>query len=173
MENTTLGEASLGTGNLAMNGQESVSALEGSTPISTPLRLPGVRDSKGRVYATGKRKTAVARVWLKPGKGNIVINGKIEADYFKREACRMTLTFPLRQVERMDTYDIWCTVKGGGMSGQAGAIRHGIGLALQNYDPATRPSLKAAGVITRDARKVERKKPGRKKARKSFQFSKR
>ncbi len=137
------------------------------------VRLPMPRDSKGRVYATGTRKSSVARVWLKAGKGKIVINGKSSEEYFQRESHRIFLATPFRHGNRSESYDIWCTVKGGGFSGQAGAIRHGISIALQGYDVETRAALKAEGFLTTDARRVERKKPGRKKARKSFQFCKR
>lgn len=140
---------------------------------ASTIRLPMPRDSKGRVYATGTRKSSVARVWLKAGKGDIVVNGKSCEAYFQREAHRIFLATPFRHGSRSELYDVWCTVKGGGFSGQAGAIRHGISIALQGYDVEARPALKAEGFLTTDARRVERKKPGQKKARKSFQFSKR
>lgn len=130
-------------------------------------------DRLGRAYATGKRKDAVARVWIKPGPGKITVNGKEHDQYFARPVLQMILKQPLAIAERNDQYDIQCTVKGGGLSGQAGAVRHGISKALTHYEPELRPVLKKAGFLTRDARVVERKKYGRRKARRSFQFSKR
>jgi len=133
-----------------------------------------VLDSKGRVYATGKRKTSIARVWIKPGgKGLFSINGRTKEDYFPRETLLSVLNTPFRNVNRINAYDVFCTVQGGGMSGQAGAIRHGISKALQLFEPSLRSSLKIAGLLTRDSRKVERKKPGLRKARRAPQFSKR
>ena len=131
------------------------------------------RDSKGRAYATGKRKNAVARVWLKPGRGSITVNGKEEKIYFARPVLRMILRQPLIAANRDGQFDVVCTVVGGGLSGQAGAVRHGISKALIAYEPALRPTLKTGGFLTRDPRVVERKKYGRPKARRSFQFSKR
>lgn len=130
-------------------------------------------DAQGRAYATGKRKGAIARVWLKPGTGVITVNGREEAVYFARPVLRMMLAQPFETVERTGQFDIVCTVKGGGLSGQAGAVRHGISKALTYFEPGLRPALKARGFLTRDARVVERKKYGRAKARRSFQFSKR
>jgi len=130
-------------------------------------------DAQGRAYATGKRKDAVARVWLKPGSGKILVNGKVLEKYFARPVLRMIVHQPFVASNRVDNYDINCTVKGGGLSGQAGAVRHGISRALTFYDPALRPVLKKGGYLTRDSRTVERKKYGRRKARRSFQFSKR
>jgi small subunit ribosomal protein S9 len=130
-------------------------------------------DKQGRVYATGKRKNAVARVWLKPGPGRIKINGKEENTYFARPVLRMILRQPLVAAGRDGQYDIICKVAGGGLSGQAGALRHGISKALTLYEPTLRPVLKQGGFLTRDPRAVERKKYGRPKARRSFQFSKR
>ncbi|GAB4238727.1 MAG: 30S ribosomal protein S9 [Methyloligellaceae bacterium] len=130
-------------------------------------------DAHGRAYATGKRKDAVARVWLKPGPGNIIVNGKDHTAYFARPVLQMILKQPLAAAERVDQYDIHCTVKGGGLSGQAGAVRHGISKALTYYEPELRGVLKKGGFLTRDARVVERKKYGKAKARRSFQFSKR
>ncbi len=130
-------------------------------------------DAQGRSYATGKRKDAVARVWLKPGPGNIVVNGKDHVEYFARPVLQMILKQPLNAAERADQYDIHCTVKGGGLSGQAGAVRHGISKALTHYEPELRSVLKKGGFLTRDSRVVERKKYGKRKARRSFQFSKR
>ena len=130
-------------------------------------------DNKQRVYATGKRKNSIARVWLKRGSGPISVNGKTLEEYFARPVLQMIVNQPLNVVDSEDGYEIMATVKGGGLSGQAGAIRHGISKALSLYDNSLRPSLKKVGFITRDSRIVERKKPGKAKARRSFQFSKR
>ncbi|HKH95344.1 MAG TPA: 30S ribosomal protein S9 [Beijerinckiaceae bacterium] len=130
-------------------------------------------DPQGRAYATGKRKDAVARVWIKPGGGRIVVNEKPVEQYFARPVLRMVLAQPLHVANRVDQYDIVVTVAGGGLSGQAGAVRHGLAKALTNFEPDLRPALKKEGFLTRDPRVVERKKYGRKKARRSFQFSKR
>ena len=130
-------------------------------------------DEHGRSYATGKRKDAVARVWIKPGSGKIEVNGRDVETYFARPVLRMILAQPFEAAERKNQYDVKCTVKGGGLSGQAGAVRHGISKALTLYEPSLRPALKSGGFLTRDPRVVERKKYGRRKARRSFQFSKR
>jgi small subunit ribosomal protein S9 len=130
-------------------------------------------DSAGRAYATGKRKNAVARVWIKPGSGKITINGRDVEVYFARPVLRMILAQPFGVAMRVGQYDIIVTVVGGGLSGQAGAVRHGISKALTYFEPELRPVLKKQGFLTRDARVVERKKYGRRKARRSFQFSKR
>jgi small subunit ribosomal protein S9 len=130
-------------------------------------------DAKGRAYATGKRKDAVARVWIKPGSGTITVNNRTVEVYFARPVLRMILQQPLHVANRNGQYDIVVTVKGGGLSGQAGAVRHGLAKALTNFEPDLRPALKKEGFLTRDPRVVERKKYGRKKARRSFQFSKR
>jgi len=130
-------------------------------------------DASGRAYATGRRKDAVARVWLKPGSGKITVNGRDQEVYFARPSLRLVLNQPFTITERDGQYDIVATVKGGGLSGQAGAVKHGISQALAKYEPTLRPRVKAAGFLTRDPRVVERKKYGRAKARKSFQFSKR
>ncbi|KAA0675906.1 30S ribosomal protein S9 [Roseomonas genomospecies 6] len=130
-------------------------------------------DAQGRAYATGKRKDAVARVWIKPGSGKIVINGRDQEVYFARPVLRMMIAQPFGITDRADQFDVMVTVTGGGLSGQAGAVRHGISKALTYFEPALRPPLKAAGFLTRDARVVERKKYGKAKARRSFQFSKR
>ncbi|MCV2881020.1 30S ribosomal protein S9 [Actibacterium sp. XHP0104] len=132
-----------------------------------------VRDELGRSYATGKRKDAVARVWIKPGSGKVTVNGKDQSAYFARPVLQMILRQPFEIAGVEDQFDVMATVKGGGLSGQAGAVKHGISKALQLYDPALRSSLKAAGFLTRDSRVVERKKYGKRKARRSFQFSKR
>lgn len=130
-------------------------------------------DQQGRAYATGKRKDAVARVWVKPGPGKITVNGKEHTQYFARPVLQMVLMQPLVAANRNEQYDINCTVSGGGLSGQAGAVRHGISKALTYYEPELRPVLKKGGFLTRDSRVVERKKYGKAKARRSFQFSKR
>ncbi len=130
-------------------------------------------DAQGRAYATGKRKDAVARVWIRPGTGKVVINKRAVEVYFARPVLRMILRQPLTVANRVDQYDITVTVAGGGLSGQAGAVRHGLSKALTYYEPELRAPLKREGFLTRDARVVERKKYGRKKARRSFQFSKR
>jgi small subunit ribosomal protein S9 len=130
-------------------------------------------DAQGRAYSTGKRKNAIARVWIKPGSGKITINGKDQLQYFAREILRMMIAQPLEVTDRLTQFDVDCTVQGSGLSGQAGAIRHGLSHALTHYEPALRPVLKPHGFLTRDSRVVERKKYGRAKARKSFQFSKR
>lgn len=131
------------------------------------------RDKQGRSYATGKRKDAVARVWIKPGKGNITINDKSLEQYFARPVLKMIINQPFEIANRVNEFDVVCTVKGGGLSGQAGAIKHGISKALNEYEPELRGVLKQAGFLTRDARTVERKKFGKAKARRSYQFSKR
>ena len=131
------------------------------------------RDKQGRSYATGKRKNAVARVWIKPGKGKIVVNTRAIEAYFPRPVLRMLITQPFVACNRLGEFDVVCNVNGGGLSGQAGALRHGISKALTYFEPALRPVLKTGGFLTRDSRVVERKKFGKKKARRSFQFSKR
>ena len=131
------------------------------------------RDAQGRSYATGRRKNAIARVWVKPGKGEILVNGKKAAQYFARPVLRMLITQPFLVADRYNQFDVFCTVVGGGLSGQAGAVRHGISRALTYYEPDLRGILKVAGFLTRDSRVVERKKYGKAKARRSFQFSKR
>ena len=130
-------------------------------------------DAQGRAYATGKRKDAIARVWIKPGSGKVVVNGKDHAVYFGRPVLQMLLAQPFEVTKRENQYDVMCTVSGGGLSGQAGAVRHGISKALTYFEPDLRGVLKSGGFLTRDSRVVERKKYGRRKARRSFQFSKR
>ena len=130
-------------------------------------------DAQGRAYATGKRKDAVARVWIKPGSGKMSINGRDQETYFARPVLRLIINQPWVVAERAGQFDVVCTVKGGGLSGQAGAVKHGISKALTHYEPALRGVLKKAGFLTRDSRVVERKKYGRAKARRSLQFSKR
>jgi small subunit ribosomal protein S9 len=140
--------------------------------IDMPLPDPKI-DEHGRSYATGKRKNSIARVWIKPGSGKIIVNGRDQEVYFARPVLRLIIAQAFQVADRVDSYDVMATVKGGGLSGQAGALRHGITKALTYYEPALRRPLKSAGFITRDSRVVERKKYGKAKARKSFQFSKR
>jgi len=152
---------------------EAAAPAEFTPPVSNaPLREKQV-DSLGRAYATGRRKDAVARVWLKPGTGAIVVNGRDQEVYFARPTLRLVINQPFQVAGREGQYDIVATVKGGGLSGQAGAVKHGIAQALSKFEPALRSAVKAAGFLTRDSRVVERKKYGRAKARRSFQFSKR
>jgi small subunit ribosomal protein S9 len=139
---------------------------------AAPLREKEV-DAQGRSYATGRRKDAVARVWLKPGTGKITVNGRDQTVYFARPTLRLVINQPFDVTERVGQYDIVATVKGGGLSGQAGAVKHGIAQALSKFEPALRGAVKAEGFLTRDSRTVERKKYGKAKARRSFQFSKR
>ena len=147
---------------------------EGSAPAApaAPLREKEV-DAQGRAYATGRRKDAVARVWLKPGTGKIVVNGRDQTVYFARPTLRLVINQPFDVADRVGQYDIVATVKGGGLSGQAGAVKHGIAQALSKFEPALRSAVKREGFLTRDSRTVERKKYGKAKARRSFQFSKR
>ena len=157
---------------------EEIKALEGLQEIAVvdvaEIAAPRepVRDDLGRSYATGKRKDAVARVWIKPGSGKVIVNGKPINTYFARPVLQMILRQPFTVAGVEDQFDVHATVKGGGLSGQAGAVKHGISKALQIYDPTLRGALKAAGFLTRDSRVVERKKFGKRKARRSFQFSK-
>ncbi|WP_373488920.1 30S ribosomal protein S9 [Blastomonas sp.] len=130
-------------------------------------------DKQGRAYATGRRKDAVARVWIKPGSGKIIVNGRDQEIYFARPTLRLVINQVFDITERRGQYDVVCTVKGGGLSGQAGAVKHGISQALSKFEPALRSAVKTAGFLTRDSRTVERKKSSKAKARKSFQFSKR
>jgi small subunit ribosomal protein S9 len=147
-------------------------AVATAIPTDRPKVEPK-RDALGRSYATGRRKNAIARVWIKPGKGEINVNGKKVGQYFARPVLRMLITQPFLVSDRYNQFDVFCTVNGGGLSGQAGALRHGISRALTYYEPELRPILKVAGFLTRDSRVVERKKYGKAKARRSFQFSKR
>ncbi len=137
-----------------------------------PLREQEI-DAQGRAYATGRRKDATARVWIKPGTGKVTVNGKDQEIYFARPTLRLVINQPFTISDREGQYDVVATVSGGGLSGQAGAVKHGISQALTRYEPALRATVKAAGFLTRDSRVVERKKYGRAKARRSFQFSKR
>jgi len=139
---------------------------------TAPLREQEL-DKQGRAYATGRRKDAVARVWVKPGTGKVTVNGRDQEVYFARPTLRLIINQPFAITEREGQYDVICTVKGGGLSGQAGAVKHGISQAITKYEPGLRAPVKAAGFLTRDSRVVERKKYGRAKARRSFQFSKR
>jgi small subunit ribosomal protein S9 len=148
------------------------SAPLGETVSAAPLREKQV-DAQGRAYATGRRKDAVARVWLKPGTGKITVNGRDQEIYFARPTLRLVINQPFGVSEREGQYDVIATVKGGGLSGQAGAVKHGIAQALTRFEPILRSPVKAAGFLTRDSRAVERKKYGKAKARRSFQFSKR
>ena len=152
----------------AATADDAVAAAEPAVDDNAPKL-----DEHGRSYATGKRKDAVARVWIKPGSGKITVNGRDVEIYFARPVLRMMIGQPFAVAERVDQYDVLATVTGGGLSGQAGAVRHGISKALTIYEPGLRPVLKSGGFLTRDSRVVERKKYGRRKARRSFQFSKR
>jgi small subunit ribosomal protein S9 len=154
-----------------MQSLDQLSALKPAAPES-PKYVQKL-DKQGRAYATGKRKDAVARVWIKPGGGKITVNARPVETYFARPVLRMLIQQPLVAANRQGQYDVVCTVSGGGLSGQAGAVRHGISKALTNYEPDLRPPLKHGGFLTRDPRVVERKKYGRAKARRSFQCSKR
>lgn len=150
---------------------EGLAALKPSAP-EAPKHVQKI-DKQGRAYATGKRKNAVARVWIKPGSGKIIVNTRTVETYFARPVLRMLIQQPFQIANRAGQYDVTCTVSGGGLSGQAGALRHGISKALTYFEPDLRTPLKKGGFMTRDSRVVERKKYGRKKARRSFQFSKR
>ncbi len=183
MPDTTVTDlADLGalTGAAAAAATRSAAAVE--TPVDAAPLAPSappmplrerIVDAQGRSYATGRRKNAVARVWIKPGSGKITVNGRDQDVYFARPTLRLVIDQPFVVSDRVAQYDVVCTVKGGGLSGQAGAVKHGISQALTRFEPALRSVVKAAGFLTRDSRVVERKKYGRAKARKSFQFSKR
>ncbi len=164
----------LAGGEAAAPAAETQDAPAGFTPVvsNAPLREQEL-DKQGRAYATGRRKDAVARVWLKPGSGKIVVNGREQEVYFARPTLRLVINQVFGLTDRAGQYDVIATVKGGGLSGQAGAVKHGIAQALSKYEPTLRATVKAAGFLTRDSRVVERKKYGRAKARRSFQFSKR
>jgi len=146
-------------------------------PVAPPVSVMPLReqeiDAQGRAYATGRRKDAVARVWIRPGSGKITVNGRDQDTYFARPTLRLVISQAFEVADRVGSYDVICTVKGGGLSGQAGAVRHGISQALTKFEPVLRAPVKAAGFLTRDSRTVERKKYGKAKARRSFQFSKR
>jgi len=161
----------------ALAGAEAPEAVP-TSPVNAgggppaPLREQQL-DAQGRAYATGRRKDAVARVWIKPGSGKVIVNGREQEVYFARPTLRLVINQPFQVAEREGQYDVVATVKGGGLSGQAGAVKHGISQALSKFEPALRLAVKSAGFLTRDSRVVERKKYGRAKARRSFQFSKR
>jgi small subunit ribosomal protein S9 len=146
--------------------------VQAPAQIAAVIRAQEI-DAQGRAYATGRRKDAVARIWLKPGTGKIVVNGRDQEIYFARPSLRLVINQPFGVTERTGQYDVIATVKGGGLSGQAGAVKHGIAQALSKYEPLLRSAVKSEGFLTRDSRVVERKKYGKAKARKSFQFSKR
>ena len=167
-----LGNITQGVEPAVAAGGDTATAAPVSTQPSAPLREQQI-DKQGRAYATGRRKDAVARVWLKPGTGKITVNGRDQEVYFARPTLRLVINQPFGVAERDGQYDVIATVKGGGLSGQAGAVKHGIAQALSRYEPALRSAVKSAGFLTRDSRVVERKKYGRAKARRSFQFSKR
>ncbi|MEP7240756.1 MAG: 30S ribosomal protein S9 [Devosia sp.] len=156
---------------------ETINSLEGlsaAAPVASaaPVYVQKL-DAQGRAYATGKRKNAIARVWIKPGNGKITVNGKAHNEFFARPVLQMILQQPIVAAARKDQYDVIAAVSGGGLSGQAGAVRHGISKALTLFEPELRAVLKKGGFLTRDSRVVERKKYGKAKARRSFQFSKR
>jgi small subunit ribosomal protein S9 len=155
-------------------GMEALEALRktGAAPETAEAAEPKI-DPQGRAYATGKRKNAIARVWIRPGAGKLTVNGREGEVYFARPVLRMMISQPFLMADRLGQFDVTATVTGGGLSGQAGAVRHGISKALTFYEPGLRPVLKQGGFLTRDSRVVERKKYGRRKARRSFQFSKR
>jgi small subunit ribosomal protein S9 len=164
----------------ALASGAAVAAPSDDTPAAPPVRTGPAApiraqeiDAQGRAYATGRRKDAVARVWLKPGSGKITVNGRDQEVYFARPTLRLVINQVFGVADRTGAYDVVCTVKGGGLSGQAGAVKHGIAQALSKFEPLLRSSVKSAGFLTRDSRVVERKKYGKAKARKSFQFSKR
>lgn len=157
-------------GNIAGDAPQADAAAIAAS--SAPLRQQEL-DKQGRAYATGRRKDAVARVWVKPGKGTVTVNGRDQEIYFARPTLRLIINQPFAITDREGQYDVIVTVRGGGLSGQAGAVKHGIAQALSKYEPELRSTVKAAGFLTRDSRVVERKKYGKAKARRSFQFSKR
>lgn len=154
----------------APSGLEALAELQ---PQEEAVPVEPKIDDFGRAYATGRRKNAIARVWIKPGNGRVTVNGRDQEQFFARPVLRMIIKQPFDVTSRVDQFDVMCTVTGGGLSGQAGAVRLGISKALVNYEPGLRPALKSGGFLTRDSRVVERKKYGRAKARRSFQFSKR
>ncbi len=159
----------------AVAGAAAAASAANSAAASIEVAAPRqpMRDAQGRAYATGKRKNAIARVWIKPGSGKVTVNGKEINAYFARPVLQMILKQPFEIANVVGQFDVMATVVGGGLSGQAGAVKHGVSKALQLYDPSLRAVLKAAGFLTRDSRVVERKKYGKRKARRSFQFSKR
>jgi small subunit ribosomal protein S9 len=167
-----LGALAAGAAPVAAPADEAPAAPPVRTGPAAPIREKEI-DAQGRSYATGRRKDAVARVWIKPGSGKITVNGRDQEVYFARPTLRLVINQVFDVSDRTGQYDVVCTVKGGGLSGQAGAVKHGIAQALSKFEPLLRSSVKSAGFLTRDSRVVERKKYGKAKARKSFQFSKR
>ncbi len=168
MSDTVQSLADLGTLSDAVEAEAAAPVVVSTMPLRERIV-----DAQGRSYATGRRKDAVARVWVKPGTGKVVVNGRDQEIYFARPTLRLVINQPFSVSDREGAYDVIATVKGGGLSGQAGAVKHGISQALTKQEPALRSVVKAAGFLTRDSRTVERKKYGKAKARKSFQFSKR
>lgn len=159
--------------NQKKTGADQVSAAADVKKSDEPRVYVQKLDAQGRAYATGKRKNAIARVWIKPGSGKVTVNNREGTVYFARPVLQMILNQPFEAANRAGQYDVWCTVKGGGLSGQAGSVKHGISQALVNFEPELRSILKQGGFLTRDSRVVERKKYGLRKARRRFQFSKR
>lgn len=157
----------------AVAGSDAETPAEAKETTAAPEKREPQIDELGRAYATGRRKDAVARVWLKRGKGQVVVNGRDQSIYFARQTQQLILNQPFLVANRVGQFDVMCTVKGGGLSGQAGAVRHAISRALQNFEPDLRGVLKKAGMLTRDARAVERKKVGKHKARRTKQWAKR
>ncbi len=162
----------LASGAAVAAAEDAPAAPPARTGPPAPIRAQEI-DAQGRAYATGRRKDAVARVWLKPGSGKITVNGRDQEVYFARPTLRLVINQVFGVADRSGQYDVVCSVKGGGLSGQAGAVKHGIAQALSKYEPLLRSAVKTAGFLTRDSRVVERKKYGKAKARRSFQFSKR
>lgn len=158
---------------LAENTAENAADDNATQAENAPIKREPKIDSLGRAYATGSRKESVARVWIKKGSGKVIVNGKAQDQYFGRKSLLLVLNQPFLETDQLNAFDVMATVKGGGKSGQAGAVRHGISRALENFDPALRPTLKKAGMLTRDARMVERKKVGKHKARRTKQWAKR
>ena len=160
----------------ATKGNDATAATAVGTSVEEetgPVEREVVKDEFGRSYGTGRRKESIARVWLKSGTGKVVVNGKQQEEYFGRKTHLLIINQPFLEIGQVNGFDVYCTVKGGGLSGQAGAVRHGISRALEKFDPDFRPPLKKAGMMTRDARTVERKKIGKHKARRSKQWAKR
>ena len=155
------------------DSKDEAAPAQANDEVVAPAKKEPKLDDLGRSYATGRRKDAVARVWIKPGTGKVVVNGKDQTIYFARHTHRLILNQPFLVVDRVGKFDVMATVKGGGLSGQAGAVRHGISRALENFDPSLRPALKKSGMMTRDDRIVERKKVGKHKARRTKQWAKR
>ena len=168
-----LGDLKAGAATDAAPADEATTAAAEKAPEAKPESREPQIDDLGRAYATGRRKRSIARVWLKKGSGKVTVNGKPQDQYFGRQTHLLVLNQPFLIADRVNAYDVICTVKGGGLSGQAGAVRHGISRTLENYEPDLRPALKKAGMLTRDARVVERKKIGKHKARRSKQWAKR